>query len=530
MDELTRAAVAGTSRETQPEGGLPTDYLFAGVAGTSPERNLLLRAGARAVYRAAGRRPETRAEPPVPAPEETLPPCSANAAEVIRSLLTGRRDPILREALDRLRLAGLRLPPALLPDVLNVEQKELRSTVAAVLGKRGRWLATLNPEWGGTEAGEHGAESDETVWEEGALPERLDALRRVRGRDANRGRLLVEDAWKSEKAEARVAFVEALDDGISLHDEPFLERALDDRSVRVREAAAALLARLPGSAHAERMLTRADAVLVRYEPAAGGLRGKAASLLGGGQGRLVVEPPEDFDASWKRDLPGDGPTLWRVGEKARSIVRAVETIPPEHWEERFGLEPAAIIAAIEDSDWEVAVLIGWSRAAASRGNRSWALPLWERCYRLGGEDAGQQAAWDVTLSTLIGCVDQNAFAEVVSRLLDGGDLPELLAHTFLALPGPWNEALSSVYSEALREHARNVFSGRRVTTTAHWPNTLRVASEWLSLSCLDGATVDSPDTPADRPEDYVKRHWLRELEKFEETLELRRKLVKEIPL
>jgi hypothetical protein len=60
VDALTRAAIAGTSREAAPASGLPTDNLLGSAAGMSPERNLLLRAGMHAVYRAAGRRAETR--------------------------------------------------------------------------------------------------------------------------------------------------------------------------------------------------------------------------------------------------------------------------------------------------------------------------------------------------------------------------------------------------------------------------------------------------------------------------------------
>jgi Family of unknown function (DUF5691) len=489
----------------------------------------LLRAGMAAVYRAAGRKAETDVEEPVPASGETLPACSAKAAEIVRRLLVAQRTEMLREALDRLRLARLRVPHALLPAALDVQRTQLRPAVAAVLGERGPWLAAQNPNWAWAVA-TRGSEDDETAWEEGALGERISTLRRVRGRDQALGLAWVEDVWKSEKADARVAMVKALETGLSPGDEPFLERALDDRSVKVREAAAALLSRLPGSAYAERAAERVDGVLVYYEPATGGLKGMAAELFGGGRGRLVVDPPEDLDASWKRDLPGSGPMLWGVGESARSIARAMETTPLEHWEDRFGLEPAAIVAAIEGNDWEAAVLIGWCRAVGLHGHRSWALALWERCYRLGHEDAERQAVWDVTISTLIGCVDQDSFAKVVSSLLDDGDMPELLSHTFLALPGPWNDALSKVYFEALQEHARKVFFGRRVTTTAHWPNTLRAAAERLSPSCLDLARITLPDFPPDGQESHVKGHWRRELEKFEDTLELRRKLVEEIPL
>ena len=265
MDTLTRAAITGTSRETPPASGLPTDDLLRG-AEKSPERELLLRAGMRAVYRAAGRRAETGARALGPAPEEALPACSAKAAELLRRLFAGRRGDILREALERLRLAGLRLPDTLLPTALGLQEKGLRPFVVAVLGERGYWLAGQNPNWGWAVAKEGLEADDQTVWQEGVLPQRLEALRHVRYLDAEEGRRWVEEVWTAEKAEARKAMAEALETGLSTADEPFLERALHDRSVRVCEAVAALLARIPGSAYAERVAARADAVLAGYEP------------------------------------------------------------------------------------------------------------------------------------------------------------------------------------------------------------------------------------------------------------------------
>jgi hypothetical protein len=193
MDALTRAAVAGTSRETPPASGLPTDGLLGSAKGKSLERNLLLRAGMRTVYRTAGRVAESGIEAPQSAPDETIPACSAKAAELLGRLLVDQRTTILLEALERLRLARLRLPHALLPGALNVEQEELRPAVATVLGERGRWLARLNPEWAWA-VGDDGDLRD--VWDEGALKERTSVLRRVRERDPALGRERLSETWR----------------------------------------------------------------------------------------------------------------------------------------------------------------------------------------------------------------------------------------------------------------------------------------------------------------------------------------------
>ena len=94
--------------------------------------------------------------------------------------------------------------------------------MAAVLGERGPWLAAQNPNWGWAVA-TRGSVDDETTWEEGAPGERVSTLRRVRDRDPALGLAWVQDAWKSEKADARIAMVKELETGLSSGDEKFLK-------------------------------------------------------------------------------------------------------------------------------------------------------------------------------------------------------------------------------------------------------------------------------------------------------------------
>jgi hypothetical protein len=539
VDALTHAAIKGTSREAPPASGLPTDELL-GSAQSSPERELLLRAGMHAVYVAAGRKAETGVEAPAPAPEETMPACSAKAAEILGRLLADQRTEILREALNRLHQAGLRVPHALLPAALGVPQSELRPAVTVVLGERGLWLAAQNPDW---EWAVTSNETDETAWEEGALGERISTLRRVRDRDPVLGLAWVEDVWKSEKAEARAAMVQAFETGLSSGDEGFLERALDDRSVRVREAAAELLARIPDSDYAGRAAARADAVLVRYEPPAGGLRGMAAGLSRRGLiGKLVVRPPEHLDEEWRRDLPASNKPPHGVGEKAWGITLALSAVLPGRWESRFGATPDELVASAR-GEWEAALLTGWSRAARQFGDRAWALPIWERCQQApekhgAGARGEWEFAWDAALS-LVPSMPQARFAAEFSRLLREGGMTHWLATTLSHLPGPWEEELGLLYVKELRKHVAETFA-RNSDEGDLWLWTPQHAAERIPPSCFEHASFAQPDEvlveetfskgEVVRYEPYHLRRWRKELKKFEETLELRRKLVEEIPL
>ena len=513
MDALTRAAVAGTSREKQPASGLPTDGLFESAAGKSPQRELLLRAGTRAVYRAAGCLAESGIEAPQPAPDETISACSAKAAELLSRLLVDQRTSILVEALERLRLAGLRLPHALLPGAMNVVQ-ELRPAVVSVLGERGRWLARLNPEWAWA-VGDEGDLRD--VWDEGDLKERTSVLRRVRGRDPALGRAWLSETWRQEKADARSAMLEAFEENLSPEDEPYLESSLGDRSMKVSAVAADLLARLPGSAYALRNAERAEAIIAGYEPPSTGYLGRRRS------GKLMVEIPPAVDEEWKRELPGEASPPRKISERAWTVVRTLEVIPPVYWERRFGATPEELVAA--RGEWEAVLLTGWRRAAVRHGQESLAWPLWRRWHE------APETQHDLT-STLELLAPLLPHAELGGVLRRSGMSHEL-AYTMNALPGPWDEELSLLYLEELRKHVPRTFVRNRDASDP-WLGTPQPAAERIALSCLDHATVLQPDEVL--PErmfsdgQVLRYYWREKLEMFEETLELRRRLVKEIPL
>jgi hypothetical protein len=324
MDAFVKAALMGTARQPDapPGTGTPVDRLVAGLQEEGAERRLLLAAGALAVYRQAGCRVDHTPELAVPAPAESLPVCTARTASFIASMLKGVYADLLPEALARMARAGQRLPPDVLPEALS-SAESLRGALLPVIGERGRWLSQFDPRWrwvaealSGRDGLPDGAEA---IWQEGAFAARLELLRRRRAQDLARGRAWLEDAWPREKADERTRLIEALEAGLSLADEPFLEAALDDRAGGVRKHAAALLARLPGSALSGRMQERAKALL-SYTPAppASRMLGKVVRAVKGSSeqdGLLTVTLPPALDAAWQRDGVELKPR-GQVGERA----------------------------------------------------------------------------------------------------------------------------------------------------------------------------------------------------------------------
>ena len=95
---------------------------------------------------------------------------------------------------------------------------------------------------------------DETNWTRGRPAQKAAFIRGLRATDAARARSLVEGVFASEPAPVRLALIKAMSERLSTADASFLEGLSKDRAPSVREAAEALLARLPGSAQAAKRL------------------------------------------------------------------------------------------------------------------------------------------------------------------------------------------------------------------------------------------------------------------------------------
>ena len=150
---------------------------------------------------------------------------------------------------------AMRVDGATAPLLLDwwARQPRRSEAVFAALGRRGEWLASLNPDWHKPVATTEIPADADDVWQAGKSAERLAILTTVRRQDPARALALVESTWQSDGANDRQRFLEALVENRSMADEPFLEAALDDRSKLVRRQAAAVLALIPGSRLRQRL-------------------------------------------------------------------------------------------------------------------------------------------------------------------------------------------------------------------------------------------------------------------------------------
>jgi hypothetical protein len=491
--------------------------LTENLAGGEAERALLLRAGTWAIYTQAGKTVESAAAAIAPPPPETLPMAPPGAAALLESLLTNRRTDLLYEALDRMRQAGLRLPPLLLPTMLGYGDTYFRRKLAPVLGERGRWLGQFNKQWDWaaqtlSETGDALPADAETIWQEGAQAQRVETLRRLRAADPAKAREWLEAVWKQEKADVRADLIKTLTTDLSEEDTALLERAQDDRGERVRSAAVPLLERIPTSGLATRMRARAESMLVYAN------------------GKLDARPPTAVDKDWARDgLPEKPPSS--TGERTWWLIQALIRVPPSHWERHFPATPEALIAATEGSKWRIQIVEAWTDAAARFGDKAWAMPLW-RFWREATEKEIKQARGSREgLCGQVGPLLPPAALEAwaLGCIANPGAKNELdLDDVLDMLPTPWSEAVGAAFVAGLRAFAATLTL--KSQNGEPWEDVLDSASRALPPSCFAAALepIPLPEAPEGKKQNLT---YLRNaIESFVETIRLRAHIRQEVPV
>ena len=330
-DELVAAALIGTDRRpvaaTVPDGS-PAGLADA-LAAREPEERLLGAAAAWTVARRAGAVAGPRVDPTPSAEPDERPPAPGLR---LRMMLEGTFPSLLPEWLELVARRGLRPPPELVPALLDHAARvpSLQAAAAEAAGPLGRWLAERDPALASS--------APAAVWEEGTGAARRAFLARLRRSDPAAARELLAKTFAEETWEDRAAFLATLEDGLTGADEPLLEAALDDRRKPVRDAAVALLTRLPGSRFGARMAARA-APLLRVEDDA-----------------LVVTLPDVPDAAAARD---GVPTGGRRSERLLSLLVAT---PLSTWS-------LAMVALPVRDDLAQIVHSGWIAAARRPARR-----------------------------------------------------------------------------------------------------------------------------------------------------------------
>ena len=394
--DVVKLALVGTARmEGMPSsaeaGALagsedPVAALMGRLNAETRERALLSRGAILTCCRRAGRLlAQDGRELPAPAEAEEWSRIGSAAALDLDRMLQGEYADALPDWLVAVAAHRRRVPEEQLADLLALgeRRKELRSLIAPVVGQRGRWLATHNPDWqyatqrslfaGEGSVVEGGplpdAEERERVWQTGDREARLALLEQLRAVEPALATALVAATWAQDPAEERALFLDTFAVGLSLDDEPLLEKALDDRRKEVRQKGQTLLYQLPGSQLIARMMARARPLLT-YEASTG----------------LQVALPTVCDKAMQRDGIAPKPlSLANRGERAWWLQQIVSAVPLAWWERWLDLTPAKIVQCNVVDGWQEVLLGAWFQALQrfSTGvqmqplNREWAEVLLE---------------------------------------------------------------------------------------------------------------------------------------------------------
>jgi hypothetical protein len=451
------------------------DVLATALVGTAraggQAEALLDTAAAHALRRRAGVALVHGAQPPPAAPADDLqtvrPAAAARAGDLLAFDAVTRNAGPVRDAAGRLALlaewldaaaaAGRRLPPELVPALLDAGRRHhpLRPLIAPVAGPLAGWLAAQRADWSyaSSTAPVESDVDDDRVWELGGIAHRVAYLGQLRRRDPARARELLEAAWDGEPPEDRAALLTALRIALSTADEPVLEWALDDRRRQVRDVALDLLGRLPGSGYARRMAARAAACV--------DLRGDR---------RIGIRPPAECDRSMRRDGIAARPPAG-VGERAWWLEEVLARTPLSQWP-----EPSAFLARRIADEWAATVRRGLARAAAFQRDGRWAAALVDR---FTAEVLARGQPDDrLLLEALYDALPPEDLATRATTALRrglAGATAVGVEHVLALCPTPWPPAVAEAVFAALDEHLGHPAAQRDLRRAAGPAASWRVA-------------------------------------------------------
>jgi hypothetical protein len=258
-----------------------------------------------------------------------------------------------------------RLPPVLLPQALELGRRSLalRPFLAPVIGERGLWLAAKRDDW--RYAAGVGMEAlEEARWNEGSFEQRREFLTRERATNPPAARERLALSLEELPAKERADLLGVLADGLGPDDEPLLDSLRADRSREVRQAACALLLRLPHAAHPSRATARTESLLKQERV-----------LL---RKRWLIDAPAAVGSDWKTDnIDPARPKHESLGERAWWLYQLVRQVPLGWWTQHTGMTPAELLRWADGTDWTEALLRGWRDVLLAAPEDVWCEALLE---------------------------------------------------------------------------------------------------------------------------------------------------------
>lgn len=355
--QLEVSALLGTGKSS-PLSGWPAPLvpLMSTLPEPNSSRALLVQLAISAVWQRAGMQPVALAAVAPALPEDTLRPLNPSARKLLCDAMDRDYPKDLRFILlQNMAGKGFRVDARHLPALLkDATDTSMRLLLGQIVGQRGAWLARQNPDWqwliGATLPLNTESTAIRTFWQEASNPARELFFTRWRQHNPAAALTFLQLLWPEESASQRSLWLGLCRPQLSDNEAPWLESLLDDRSKQVRDTAIALLARLETSPWRQRMQAYAKAcITVTTTP--------TLSIL-------EITPPHTQTPEMIRDgldqLTGQTQGL---GEKAMWLRNLVAGAGGHWLLSHTGLSAEDLIASLQKTDWEEALLWGLSKAA-----------------------------------------------------------------------------------------------------------------------------------------------------------------------
>lgn len=353
---LIKTALIGTDRSDLSETTLAELEKLGVDLEATPANILLEGATLYAQMRKAGFQPKKwEGEIPFPAQKDNSKICSKKSSEHLEMILNGTFAPALDNYIEQLIFNKKSLPPELLPELLEKcrSDKTLLQKLKNAIGERGNWLIEQNEDW-------HFliGKTTQVDWEDGTKEERLALLNHLRKTQPDEALENIESTWQEDDWQHRVEYLKTLEHNLSLADELFLEKCLDEKRKDLRRTAALLLEKIEGSELRKRMWERLKNCI-------------NLKIRTGKKEKLEIELPETCDDEMLRDGIDPRKKWSKGGLKASYFAQMFIIVPPSKWEVLFDKKAKEILGIFIRSEWSELLVQASIAAAVRHQNENW---------------------------------------------------------------------------------------------------------------------------------------------------------------
>ncbi len=339
------------------------------------------------------------------------------AAWHLQIMLNGKFTLSLAEFLTELHVRNLRMPALHIPQLLERARinTKIRPLLFKVLSPAERDIASYNGYWAYARQSQLDYRTVRNQWENLTSTERIAIIGQARALDPELGLHLLEAAWPTEISLHRSRMLTHLKTGLSMKDEPFLERALNTRDTAPRVKIYELLSSLPKSRYSQR----------------------ASSVLS--QAMLSTRTIQiDFGAlespSAQRDGFAVGNTPKLAQSRSRHLQRLISATPLQFWDDYFSQSPKGILALAAASKWPQSIRNGLARAAQYQQNDRWA----DAILRYSQIDNNTVSLINVLSPAAAEALIRDQLPKSVSHMIMDQQPATLLMRRY---SGPWSDAL-----------------------------------------------------------------------------------------